>query len=373
MKRLLLIFAAILCIISFLSCENNEEKTKVEHHYFLSEIRPSYFENLNFNSVDVKKNIPKYLANFKKVYDNLEYEYLLGYYISNSDLENFRLAKLYYSFYMTALVSAYLDGTLTFNEINGTNTIGLYSGLDFNQNNFENIELSSMMVRAEKIVKDAININGYNDRAYGFYVLVNQIQKRLGNQDHKSEVMAHKLALNYTSYNLQNYTQVPVWNLLMPLVVFTDYTDPLNTFENPEMEGVLNTYNTKLIVPGTLPTIGGKYPEILGPLYKFDVNLKKVDWMLRNSTVFTQDQVNELDLYIGIMNTIINYIETQKSILLNTWKDKHTFQMRKDKLNEIKSFRQNLYNPKPILNEFINSNEFKRAYQCYSCHAPSGL
>ncbi|TDE29414.1 hypothetical protein E0I61_09665 [Flavobacterium ranwuense] len=369
-KRL---FAICLIILIFVSC-NKTEEIDDKADFFLSEIRPIFFEKLNFDSQNVKNNISTFLSNFKEIYGKQELNYLSGIYTSDSDLENFRLSKQYYSFYITALVSAYLDGYISFNDISGGKEIGLFSGARSNQNNFEVTELLSMMTRAEEIARQAYTLNGYNDRAYGFFVLVNQTEKRLRSTNHLSNPFAHKLATDFTGYNLQDYTQVPVWNLLMPLVVLTDYNDPLNTFQNPEMEKVLNTYNTKLIVPGTLPSIGGKYPEILGPLYKFDVNLKKIDWMLTNNTLLSSTQINDLDMHLGIMNTIVNYIETHKSALLNTWRDKSTFQLRKDKLNEIKSFRQNLASyPKPILHSFINSKDFKKAYQCYSCHANSGL
>ena len=374
-----LIFLVILSlVIIMVSCSKTDEQELTdidENAYFLSGIRPNYFKKLNFDSKQVRNEIPQYLTIFKATFDKAEINYNNNLIRSPGDLENYRLLMQYYSFYLTALVSNYMDQNLSFSEINGDRKAGLFSNSNQGSLDFERIEMREMITTALNIATKAYTINGYNDRAYGFYVLVNQIEKRFQKGDNANDPIAHKLATDFVSYNLQDLTLVPVWNLLMPMVVFTNYNDPLNTFNNKEMDNIFKAYEVRLVVPGTLPDIGGKYPEILGPLYKFDVNLKKIEWTLRNHTGSWQaEDLEKLDGNLQTMAMITNYIELQKSHLLNSWPYKSSYQQRQVMLNELSIYRNNITSyPKPELKEGINSGLFKKAYQCYSCHADSKI
>ncbi len=143
------------------------------------------------------------------------------------------------------------------------------------------------------------------------------------------------------------------------------------------MNSVLANVNSRL-VPGLLPSLGGLYPEILGPLYRFDLNLKKTDWFLDQTEVFDEQALKELDSYIEILQNSSEFIENDRADILYSWDDYYTYEQRIKKLEEIVKFRSELLigdSPivKPDFKEYLDSKDFKRAYQCYSCHKPTGL
>ena len=358
-----------------ISCSKEDKENENSITPFLSEIRPKYFENLNFNSAEVVSKIPIFLEDFKRTYEKLEEEYNSGLFTSSQDLDKMRLSGMYYSFYLLALTGNYLDGNLNFDDINGGREIGLYSGASSNENGFLKKELEEMMLVADKSSLLATNVAGFNDLTYGFHVAVKQVQQRLHNNNYNT-VETHGMAIDYVGTRLVNYNYLANWNVMMSMVTMTNYNDTLNTFRNPRMNELLFHVNARF-VPGSLPDLGGKYSEILGPLYRFDMNLKKLDWIFQNNETLSESQLENLDDIIIILQTAIDFIETDRESILNSWLDKNTFYQRKEKLNEIKNYRENISNGttinKPFLKPFINSKDFKKAYQCYSCHRSSGL
>jgi len=370
---IILFLSIIINLLNSCSSENkNLDETTTP---FLSEIRPKYFENLNFNSNEVVTEIPIFLEDFKNTYEKLEKEFQSGLFTSSEDLDKMRLSGMYYSFYLLALTGNYLDGYLSFNDINGNRETGLYSGLPSNINDFEQKELESMMDVAYEVSLFASNVAGFNDLTYGFHIAVKQVQQRLKNNNFNT-VETHGAAIDYIATRLVNYNFLANWNVMMSMVTMTNYNDSLNTFENPRMNELLFHVNARF-VPGSLPDLGGKYSEILGPLYRFDLNLKKLDWIFENNETLDENQLEDFDNIINILQTASNFIETDQKALLDSWLDKNTFYQRKEKLEEINNYRESLTNGmiinKPFLKPFINSNDFKKAYQCYSCHRNSGL
>ena len=64
-KILLLVITSIFSFVFIISCEkNNKEKNMEETTYFLSQIRPIFFENINFDSPEIVQNIPKFKEDF---------------------------------------------------------------------------------------------------------------------------------------------------------------------------------------------------------------------------------------------------------------------------------------------------------------------
>lgn len=377
MKKLVIIsMAGVLLLSWFSSCETTDDQED-QDLFFLSDIRPDYFENLNFLSETVVANIPRFRENLAKTYMELETEYDKGRFTSESDLEYMRLAGMYYSFYLLALGGNYNDRNLTFENIMGSPSEGYYSGLSSSDTDFEQKELEAMMKEASRVAWTAVNINGFNDKTYGFYLSVRQVEERLKNKGLTNDPEVQDEVINYVSTRMVNYDLLPDWNVLMAMVTFTNYADSLNTFKNPKMNSVLFNVNARL-VPGLLADLGGLYPEILGPLYRFDLNFKKIDWLLQEKEIFTEEDIDELDDYIEILTNASAFIETERSDILNTWDDIYTFELRKEKLDEIKQFKEALRpgypaGERPELKSFIDSKDFKRAYQCYSCHKPTGL
>lgn len=376
MKKWLIRCIALCYSVSIASsCENYVvEEKKV---YFLRDIRPKFFENLNFESKAVIADIPFFLHQLTKSYNQLENEYQAGMFKSASDFENMRLIGMYYSFYLLALAGNYMDGNLTLANIQGNHEMGLFSKVSSATPGFEKQELQAMMLRAEQVARLAIDIHGFNDKTYGFYVSVRQVQERLKTPHFTNNPETQDSVIQYVGTNLVFYDKIPEWNLLMAMVTFSNYADSLNTFKNENLNFVLNNVNARLI-PGRLADLGGRYPEILGPIYRFDINLKKIDWMLETKKVFNESELRELDLYISVLDTASHFVETKKKHILDTWIHKDTFEERKQKLRELKDFRASFDGGIPMLKApayalYLNSKSFKKAYQCYSCHRDSGL
>ncbi|WP_340200588.1 hypothetical protein [Ascidiimonas sp. W6] len=374
-NRLKRIGFIILSIFLFINCENETEDQ--EPLFFLSEIRPAFFENLNFESPEVVGNIVEFRSQLANTYQNLEEGYLNDEYTSESDLEYMRLAGMYYSFYMLALGGAHNDQYLTFKDIMGNPDTGYYSGLASSTPDFEQKELEAMMAEAARVSELAYQINRYNDKAFGFYISIKQVEGRLKNRGLANDPEIHNKVIDYVGVQLVDFDLLPDWNVLMSMVALTNYKDSLNTFKNPRMNELLLNVNARL-VPGALPPLGGLYPEIFGPLYRFDLNLKKMDWYIQTTEEFRTAEIEELDTYIETLEGASNFIETERSDILQSWDDLYTFEMRKEKLMEIKQYSEQLKEgrtniQKPALETFINSKDFKRAYQCYSCHKPTGL
>ena len=375
-KSILLVLIGVAPLLFYVQCEESEELID-DDLYFLSEIRPDFFENLNFLSDAVIANIPTFRENLAKTYERLEEQYNKGEFETETDLEYMRLIGMYYSFYLLALGGNYNDHNLTFENIMGSPGVGYYSKLPSSTPNFEQKELEAMMEEASRVARLATDINGFNDKTYGFYLSVRQVEERLKNKGVANNPETQDLVIDYVNTRMVNFDRLPDWNVLMALVTFTNYADSLNTFKNPRMNNVLFHVNARL-VPGLLPDLGGIYPEIMGPIYRFDLNLKKLDWLLQVNETFTPEQLEELDSYIETLETASEFIEAERTDILNSWDDRYTFEQRKEKLQEIKEFREQLSSRqvpdnKPDLAPFIDSKEFKKAYQCYSCHKASGL
>jgi hypothetical protein len=362
MKKSLL-FIALFFIIS---CNKEELDKSQDSMYFLSEIRPIFFENLNFDSEEVKQNIPTFLYDLKTTLDKNEVLFNQGQFKSESDKKYFVKLSQYFSFYCLALTGNYLDGNLTFNNISGNRATGLFSNLPQDHENFEHLEMVAMMEKATLVIERAVNLNGYNDVVQGFYIAVKQVESRLKNNNF-CDVEDHNNAIDYTFVRLQNYSVIQNWNIIMSQVTMSNYDDPLNTFSNPKMDELLFIVNARLN-PNNLPDLGGRPPEIFGPLYRFDLNLKKIDHIFRNNETITGSNLDEVNESLASLNLASSFIENEKPHVLEKWADKSTFYERKDKLNEIKAFL-NGDGEKPYLREFIRGKNFRRAYQCYSCHA----
>ncbi len=372
------ILTLFLILIAVVACSNDDKETQSEEPItpFLSEIRPIFFENLNFQSETIVNNIPSFLETITKTFNKTEEEYNAGLFESISDLENMRLFSQYYSFYLLGLTGNYIDGNLDFEDINNNRKVGLFSGLDATTPDYPQKEMEALMQRSEDVIERGYNINKYNDKAYGFYVAVRQVHERLKNSNFSTPEV-HGNSIDYVSVRLVNYDEIANWNVLMSMVTMTNYEDPLNTFDNPRMDELLFHVNARL-VPGTLADLGGRYPEILGPLYRFDVNLKKLDWFFNKNEKYDEKQLEEIDYHIQILETASNFIQNDRTALLDSWDNKDTFYERLEKLDQIKVFREKIEEAnanlkKPELASFINSADFKSAYQCYSCHKPSGL
>ena len=362
MKKHLLFLALLL----FISCNKEETNNEKDSKYFLSELRPIFFENLNFDSEEVKGNIPNFLFDLKASLDKNETLYNLGQFTSESDKKYYVKLSQYFSFYCLALTGNYLDGNLTFSQINGDRTTGMFSNLPQNHENFEYLEMVAMMERATSVIQRAVNLNGYNDVVQGFYVAVKQVESRLKNNNF-CDVDDHNLAIDYTFVRLENYSVIQNWNIIMSQVTMSNYNDPLNTFSNPKMEELLFIVNARLN-PANLPDLGGRPPEIFGPLYRFDLNLKKIDHVFKNNTSITGSNLDQVNESLASLELAANFIENERPQVLEKWADRNTFYARIEKLNKIKNFL-NGNEEKPILTDFINSRDFKKAYQCYSCHA----
>jgi hypothetical protein len=363
------------------SCQepNIETKEKEEEtQSFLRDIRAVYFENLNFDSPKIRASTPQFIENFEKTYRKLEKEHSEGKFTSPSDLENFQLAGMYYSFYLLAIGGTYSDKDLTFNNINGSRPVGLYSKLPANSYDFEQKELEAMMERARYVSHKSTYLLGFNDKAYGFYLAVRQVQERVKNKNNFNNPIAHDSLMNYTSTYLLDYEDLGVWNILMTMATITNYKDSLNTFKNPNMDIPLFNINTRL-VPGALRDLGGRLPEILGPLYRFDINLKKVDWLIQQNKTLSEDELSEINKYLTSLDRASNYILNDKRNILEAWDYKESFFERVRKVQDLKAALVNHSMDKKKtrqsidLGSFIDSKVFKKPYTCYGCHQDTGL
>ena len=360
----------------FSACEKDDDDNNTEVS-FLSDIRPLYFDNLNFESAIVRSETADFMVNLAETYTALEKDYKAGMFTGEDDLENMRLAGMYYSFYLLAITGNYLDGNLTFGEINGGREVGYYSGLPATSPDFEQQEMEALMVRAKDVGWLATQVNGFNDKSYGFYLSVRQVQERLLTPDHTNSPIMQDSVLNYVFTRLVNYDLLPDWNVLMSMVTFTNYADSLNQFINPEFDRLLFNVNARL-VPGALADLGGLYPEILGPLYRFDLNLKKINWLLDTGGELDKEELRDLEEYITTLETASAFVEEEQAELLNSWPYTYTFEERKEKMQEVKDYQQSLINgdltvPRPRLAPYLDSKTFKKAYQCYSCHKTAEL
>ncbi|MDR2008919.1 MAG: hypothetical protein LBQ22_00355 [Bacteroidales bacterium] len=364
-KIVILLFGSILC---FFSCNENEDENEyINAEYFLSEIRPNYFDNMNWELANIRSNIPNYLSNFMEIHDKSELEYNAGMYTSSNDLKYYGFLKQYFSFYLLCVTAGYLDENLTAQEIVGNNTHGLFSGLSTGTDDFMQKELEAMMAEAKKIAYESVYINGYNDLAYGFYLACCQVYKRLQSRVNRNSFDEHLKLIDFSFISLVNYSDIPVWNLMMPQVTMSNYLDSLNTFKNEEMNRLLFNVNAR-VIPGMLEK-EGRYAEMIGPLYKFDLNMKKIDWLIHLDRELNHEDLRLFDNSIEAMDVASNFIEEERSELLNSWMYKETYHERKEKFDLIKKYRRNINSEdKPELESFIASKRFRKAYQCYACH-----
>jgi len=369
----ILFFLAVATLL--MGCSDDD--MDLEPTSFLSELRPVYFERLNFNSRSQVLQLPYYLEEFTNTFAHFEGEYNNGTFSSPVDLENMKLVSMYYSLLLSATTRAYLDDLITFEEIIGTRTTNFFSGHSPNVLDFENKELNAMMERSKEVALIGMNIdtNG-DDRLYGCLLASEQIAKRLNNAEGKNDPTVQMEMINYVGATINDYSLFPLWNVVTSQIYFDNYNDPLNTFNNPAMTIVYNNVTSRLN-PSFLPTTNESFNSLLAPLYHFDIVLKRADWLIQNLGTPTPQDIQEISEYIQRMEQVGASIQNEQGTLLNIWEYKNTVDERFDKLEEIKTYRNQLSNgnnaPKPLLAPMINSKDFKQGYQCYSCHKPTNL
>jgi len=370
-KYIILLFINI--IISCTAENQNEPKPL----FFLNEIRPVFFKHLDYNSPEMVSKIPSFLSNFKETYFKLKAEYDKGLFISESDLDNMRLSGMYFSFGLTATTRAYLDGFIEFEDIIGDNKVGLFSQLPVATENFKQLELEAMMKTSQEVAFFAMNVNGFNDKTYGTFLVSRQISERVKSDTNFNNRTIQDSVINYIDSRIYDFDLFSEWNVLMSQLSFTNYADSLNTFKNPRMNIVLSNLNNRLII-GTIPDLNGRYAEILGPMFRFDSNMKKLDWIINDDGIENINQIDSLKSYIDTLEEIRNYILNDKELLFNDWEYKTTLLERYDKLEEIKNYTNSLLNNPNQQNNlelesFFKTKNFLQAYQCYNCHKPVDL
>jgi hypothetical protein len=359
----------IVLVVFSLSCkieQASELPLQEETKYFLSEIRPVFFEHLNFNSEQQRKEIAPFLVDFTKTYQKLENEYEEGKFKSTQDLDNMRIASMYYSFYITAIVRAYLDNFIKFEDIKGDRKV-FFSNLSPENSAFKKEELKAMMDKSVQVAKLAVYVNGFNDKTLGTLNVAKQIQGRVNNDNHFNIPSNQNDVINYITSNIKNYDYFSEWNAFMSQLSMTNYEDSLNTFKNERMNLVLANLNKR-----DIPYLDNKYQAIIAPIYKFDLNLKKVDWYLQKDKINSSD-LQEVKDYISKMENISQDIIQNRAIVLNKWTFKETFYQRMSKLEEVKNYfnrleNENINSKKPNLSPFFSAKDYLQAYQCYNCH-----
>jgi len=363
----------ITTVFVLVACNKDEEEIEQSDNLiFLSEIRPEFFNHLNFNDPYMVEQIPQFLSDFQKTYENLLSQYKEGQFTSSNDLNNMRLAGMYYSFGITATTRAYLDGFITIEELIGNDRYGLFSGLARETSNFYQLELEARMAKSEEVAVFAMNVNGFNDKTYGTFMVAKQIRGRVKSSENFNNPAAQDSIIEYLDGQINDYELFFGWNTMMSQLSFTNYADSLNTFKNPKMETVLSNLNEKLVI-GSIPDLNGRYAEILAPIFRFDLNMKKIDYMLNHNNVLNSQEINDLEAIITILSQIKEYVSEHKQFLFEKWKYKETISERFKKLDELKTYVEVLKNQKDPLGDFILDDHFKsknflQAYQCYNCH-----
>ena len=373
LKITLLFCATLLC---FASCSNEDDAVVTEtESRFLDDIRPRYFKALDFYSEANVNELADFFQDFQTVFKEVEKEYNDGIYTTSEDLNNLNLLYNYYSFFILAIVRAELDGLIELDDIIGNRT-NLFSSTPKDSPHFRRDELRAMMERAESVSFTSVYINGYNDKTYGFYLAIRQLQERVKNDGMNDRATQDEM-INYSLDRIDDYEIFYLWNVLMSQLTFNNYNDPLNTFENPSMEKILDVFNSK-IVPGAFVGTINNYAPFLGPLYRVDMSMKKIHGIMEAGDPMDDDYIESIRIYMNVLDVIGDRIETQDAETLNAWSDKETFYDRKEQIDAIRTYYSevsdgNLDYPKPNLGELFVSEGFNKAYQCYSCHKPLEL
>jgi len=365
-------------ILLHVSCsDSNDDENDDQPSFFLSELRPEFFNNINFNSEEARSNISDFLSDFKETYEYSKNEYDEGLYVSEADLDNFRLFGMYYSFALTAVTRAYLDEFIEFSDITGANDKGLYTNLATTSDDFKQKELEAMMDKSNEVAYFSMYVNGFNDKNYGCYLVSRQIRQRVASDENFNYHMTQDSVINYVDSKIYDYRLYSEWNSIMSQLSFTNFNDSLNTFKNPRMDVVLENLNKKLVI-GSIPDLNGRYAEILGPTYRFDINFKKIQWMLNDNNIPNNEEVEELSKHLQVLVGLRDYILIDKQLLLDDWDYKATLQERFDKVSLIQDYITQLQSSGDLnhnldFEPFFTSKNFLQAYQCYNCHKPVSL
>lgn len=371
MKNLILIINLSFLLVFFSCSEKVDSIEPTNNIEFLNNIRPIYFESLNFESKQVVDELSSFLSEFKEEFDVVENQYNSGLYTTEEDLKNVSLMYNYYSFYLMALVRAELDGLIAFDKIVEGRKDDFFSKLTPNDIKFKSEELAAMIQKAESISYKSVFINGYNDKTFGFYLAIRQLNERVKNNGYNNKVTQDSI-INYSLDKIYDYDIFYLWNILMSQLTYNNYSDSLNTFENPSMEKVLHLLNSKLI-PGVFTGETNNYAPFLGSIYRLDMNMKKIDFIIQKGASLDEEAIEDLRKYIFNLDITSNFVETKHAKRLESWDLKNSYAERKEKIKEIKNYYDNMVSdnidyPKPKLSPLFTSKSFNQAYQCYTCH-----
>lgn len=368
MKRLLILLFSFVLLLALPACQSTEIDLGQNNDYFLRDIRPTFFERIDFNSPERVAELPAFLVRFTDLYGQLEQQHKAGAFTSRNDLDNMRLAGMYYSFLLTATVRANLDGFIRFEDIVGNRTGGFLSNLKPDAPNFRMSELRAMADRAVAVAQFAVYVNGFNDKTLGALMVGRQVRGRVYTPQFFNDPAAHDSTIRYVGSTIKDYDFFRDWNSFMSQLSFTNYADPLNTFANPNMNIVLANLNARPV-----PYFPNRFATMVGPLFRFDMNMKKVDWLIQKDRSLTTDELAEIRQYIATMNEVRVDVNTTRKALLDQWPYKSTVALREAKLTQIEQYVEAVQRgqtnvAKPQLSVFFSSKDFLQAYQCYNCH-----
>lgn len=371
MKGILLFVSLMVMGIS--ACVDQTEAE--EPTSFLRDLRPSYFNHLNFYDADTLKNLPIYLEDFTITYDLLEQSYKEGAYKIQEDLDNMALANLYYGSLLTALTKAYLDGILPFDAIIGAREKGLFSGKPISDDNLERTEMIAMAWRGVEVAKLGLEIIQANDRNVESYVSARHVYARLIDPYQNNNLTEQRRVVDYAQQEV-DFEFISIWNLLKGMLLMDNYEDQLNTFDNRELEPFLENAIER-INPETLPSLNNTYTGLFTAIYLMDITMKKVDWMIQREEELSRDDLRMIRGYLANMLVAELVTVNERADLLDSWEHKSSFEERQEKLNEIRAFIKD-YNkeerpPKPQLAPFFQTTNFRQVYQCYTCHNTPNL
>lgn len=375
MSRVVVWFMLTLLLASGISCTGGTNRTAGGGGpglYFLSDIRPNYFSAMDWGSATKMQNLSNFFVQFTKTYNYLEANYKAGSYTSSSDLQNMKLASLYYAFFLTSLTRANLDGYVDFATITRGRQSDLFAQNYIGNPNFQQKELEAMMVRAMEVAKLGYAISGNNRGVLGYILAAQQVYGRTIDPGHKNNMTYQTQLINYgTEPGIDRtlYYKFPNWDLMLCFLLTDDYSDPNNTFGNPDFNKILADVNLRF-TPANIPDLGINFVPLLAPMYRMDILLKKADWMIQNGL-----EMQNLPSIVAALANVTAVIESgrQKELLL-IWDKSATYYQRKAKVAEVTAYSAgiSLNNgtslAKPDLQTLFVSKEFKQVYQCYSCH-----
>jgi hypothetical protein len=348
-----------------------------ERDTFLRDIRPAYFQSMNWENPAVRADASRFESHFADIYDKHEAEFLRGEYRTRKDSSAFGLESLYFGFLVCGNTTSIMDGTLAFDDIVEGNR------RYFRETEGAGSEKDEMLARMERsivILKRSTELLKGDRRALGAYWNARVYADRMRDPGSQSQPATVRGMIDFaTETGVDRFTGAafPNYDLLITLITARFNEDSLFSFPGSAMDTMAEHVRSRLNPNAFLglsdlseeELADFNFVAILGPIYRMDVLMRKASWMARAA----EPDFESMGRTLAVADSTAAFLDGRLKRLASRWPYKETIEHRKALLQRMREYAAA---GQPAGGAELSADaealfkrkDIRQAYQCYNCH-----